>query len=414
MTTSYTAPTTPALLVEELAERLAGPGPAPEGDRWWGQSLAHGAAGTALVHIERAHTGHGTWSVARRWITHAASGEISAADTVGLLMGAPALAFVLTAVAQGDDSRYAEARQLMDHHVTELAHRRVDRAMARIRSGELPVFGEYDLFHGLTGIGAYLLHRDPGGAALERVLDYLVALSRPLRVDGETRPGWWVTHDPHKQVPSDAYGGHSNHGAAHGITGPLMLLAQAGRRGRWVDRHREALAAITGWLDAWRQEGPTGPWWPEHVTTAELRTGHPLQPGPARPSWCYGTPGIARAGQLAAIATGDTHRQRAFEDALDRCLADPVQTARLIDAGLCHGWAGVYQTVWRAARDASTPTLAAHLLDLGHALVQQVHLKGASENPGFLEGAAGTALALMTLTTDTAPISGWDACLLID
>ncbi len=58
---------------------------------------------------------------------------------------------------------------------------------------------------------------------------------------------------------------------------------------------------------------------------ADVRTGQPSQSCPARPSWCYGTPGIARAGQLAGIATGDAHRQHRYEEALVRCLDNPAQ-----------------------------------------------------------------------------------------
>lgn len=406
-------PADPARLVEELTARLAEPAPESGHEPWREHSLAHGAAGTALVHIERALTGHAPWKQAHRWIVRAASGEISASDTTGLYLGAPAVAFTLNAAARVWPARYAAALQTMDQHVAALAHRRVEAAAARIHRRELPGFGEYDVFYGLTGIGAYLLHRAPGSSALGRVLDYLVALTRPLRVDGETRPGWWVFHDPRKRLSARFADGHSNHGVAHGITGPLLLLAQAARRGISVDGHHDAIAAIGAWFDSWRQEGPAGPWWPEHVTVAEMRAGRPLQAAPARPSWCYGTPGIARAGQLAAIATGDLQRQRAFEDALAQCLADPAQTAQLTDVSLCHGWAGVYQTVWRAVQDAATPTLAAHLPRIARCLTQRVRL-GSEGSPGLLTGDAGTALALITAATDSAPTSGWDACLLID
>lgn len=179
-----------------------------------------------------------------------------------------------------------------------------------------------------------------------------------------------------------------------------------------MNGQREAITTISDWLDVWQQDGETGPWWPEHVTLAELRTGRTSQAGPARPSWCYGTPGIARAGQLAAITTDDPHRQRLFEDALHRCLTDQAQLDRLTDAGLCHGWAGVYQTAWHAARDAATPALSTTLPHLADALARNAD--SADAGAGLLEGDAGTALALITAAQNAAPTSGWDACLLID
>lgn len=100
---------------------------------------------------------------------------------------------------------------------------------------------------------------------------------------------------------------------------------------------------------------PAGPWWPERVTLAELRTGRSFQDGSARPSWCYRTPGLARAQQLAGLALRDLARQQAAEHALARCLSDPAQLARLIDLALFHGWAGLIATAWCAAADTRSP-----------------------------------------------------------
>jgi hypothetical protein len=239
-----------------------------------------------------------------------------------------------------------------------------------------------------------------------------VALTRPLHLDGQMLPGWWVGHDPHRRF-SDAYlGGHANLGMAHGITGPLAILSQAMRRGITVTGHGEAITTISTWLNSWRQDGESGPWWPQWISRADLHAGRPSQSGPGRPSWCYGTPGIARAGQLAAIATTDHRLQARYEDDLLRCLSDPAQRARITDAGLCHGAAGLYQTAWRAARDATSPALAASLPHLAAALAKHARAQAAI-GPGFLEGRAGTALALYTAAYDTTPTSEWDTCLLI-
>ncbi|GAB3715778.1 lanthionine synthetase C family protein [Nocardiopsis oceani] len=399
----------PGALADHFAANLATPVPAEE--PWQGQSLAQGAAGTALLHVERAHTGLGSWQQAHRWIRTATAHPVSAADTAGLYLGAPAIAFTLEAAARGD-GRYREPREALRTHVRELAHRRAESAMERIHRGDLATFAEYDTFYGLTGLGAHLLAYDARSDALERVLTYLVALTRPQTVDGRALPGWWVSHDPHRGHSAHFPGGHANLGTAHGITGVLALLSQAARRGATVDGHHEAIATIGTHLDTWRQDTEYGPWWPEHLTADTLDSGIPHQQGPGRPSWCYGTPGIARAGQLAAIATGDPARQSAFEDALSRCLSDSVQLGRITDTSLCHGWAGLYQTTWRAAQDAVTPALVSHLPNLARQLRRHAH--AAVDDAGFLEGGAGTALALMTVQTDRRPRSRWDSCLLID
>lgn len=408
---------TAAALAEDFAYALHAPTPPPPAGPWRAHSLASGAAGITLLHIERAHRGHTSWTHAHTWIRAATSGEISAADNTGLFLGAPATAYVLhTAAVHPSAPRYDTALTRLDSHINTLALRRVEAALARIRRGEPATFREYDLFYGLTGIGAYLLGRDPTGPALARILGYLTELTNPLSVGGRTVPGWWVGHDPHGR-PSPTFptgpAGHANLGAAHGITGPLLLLAQAARRGITVDGQVAAIATITSWLNRWRQDGPVGPWWPEHLTWTDIRRDVPAQRGPTRPSWCYGTPGIARAGQLAAIATGDTTRQRAYEDAFARCLADANQLARITDTGLCHGWAGLYQTAWRAARDATDDRITIHLPQLADVLLRHAH-PGAGSGTGFLDGDAGTALSLITAAYDTPPTSEWDACLLIN
>lgn len=406
-------PRTASAAVQEIARLLTTPDPLPAESGWRTQSLSQGAAGVALLHIERALAGEGSWHTAHTWVTATARDGVSAADDANLLFGAPALAFVLHAAGSDGTTRYGPARTGVDTHVTALAHRRVDLALARIDRGEMPAFREYDLLHGLTGIGAHLLQHAPGNDALGRVLTYLVYLTQPLQIDGETLPGWWVSHDPEGKEADAFPGGHGNFGIAHGIAGPLALLAQALRRGITVDGQDEALHAINMWLDIWRQHADSGPWWPQWITRDQLRTGRPGQLGPLRPSWCYGTPGLARAQQLAAIATQDIARQQMAEHALACCLSDRDQLNRITDNSLCHGWAGLYQTVWRAGRDACTPEITAHVPAIADRLIQQCRA-GLGEDIGLLEGNAGLALALHTAAHATTPVSEWDSCLLIN
>ncbi|GAB3450454.1 lanthionine synthetase C family protein [Actinophytocola sediminis] len=395
-----------AQVAETLAGALTTPNRGTDDNTGREQSLALGAAGIALVHIERALAGVGPWSTAHAWVSTATARGISAADDTGLYLGAPAISFILHAAEADHAHRYHHALSTVDSHVAALAHRRVDAATARARRGEATTIVEYDLVSGLTGIGQLLLRCAPGTDAVGRILDYLVHLTAP-RVDG--LPGWWVTRDPDMTLPTP--GGHANHGVAHGISGVLAFLGTALRSGVTVEGHREAIAAICAYLDHWRHDDERGSWWPEWITRDELATGTSRQRGPFRPSWCYGTPGIARAQQIAAIATGDTTRQRSAERAIVACLSDADQLAGITDIGLCHGWAGLYQTVWRAAQDALTPEIGHHLPHLAESLTS--HAAEAQDAPGLLAGIAGLALATRTAAHNSAPISGWDACLLI-
>ncbi|MEV4315150.1 lanthionine synthetase C family protein [Actinocrispum sp. NPDC049592] len=374
------------------------------------QSLANGAAGVALLHIERALAQPDRWGTAHAWLSAATSVDLHAGPGASLFFGVPALAFV-THTAAGDTGRYQRALTQLDVATERLTRARLAAAHARIDRGDLPALAEFDLIRGLTGLGVHHLRRAPRAEVTSAVLAYLVRLTEPLPGLGDELPGWWTEHGPTGQPPADYPGGHGNFGMAHGITGPLALLALALRRGVVVDGHRQAIARIFAWLDAWQHDHPVGPWWPRTITLAEARAGHCDQPGPLQPSWCYGTPGIARAQQLAAIATGDTARRRTAERALLGCVNDPGQLARIIDPSLCHGAAGLLHTVWRAAGDAATGEVSACLPHLARLLVER--LQTASRSVGLLEGSTSAALALHTAATGTAPPSGWDSCMLL-
>ncbi len=373
------------------------------------QSLAHGAVGTALLHIERAHNGSGTWSSAHTALSLATRGDLTSGTAASLYYGAPAVAFALHAAAQGT-GRYTRALNTLDVAVTALTRQRLEAAHRRIENEHRPHAAEFDIFYGLTGLGAHLLRRHGDGDVQREVLGYLVRLTHPLPGDPDRLPGWWSPAGPTHQGSTEFADGHGNFGMAHGITGPLALLSLAALSGITVAGQHEAVSRVLTWLDTWRQDGEKGPWWPQWITLAEHRTGRVRQAGPPpRPSWCYGTPGLARAQQLAARAMGDTTRQRAAERALLACLDDPAQLDRVTDGGLCHGAAGVLHTTHRVAHDALTSGFAERLPRLR----ARVHDQPPAREKGFLDGTTGTALALDADAAGGLPASGWDTCLLL-
>ncbi|WP_223839286.1 hypothetical protein [Nocardiopsis deserti] len=85
MNTTLTEATEIAGLV---ADRLATPeqGRALAGERWWPQSLAHGAVGVALLHIERARTGHGPWERVQRWLECAVAEGVDSSPSTHLVL----------------------------------------------------------------------------------------------------------------------------------------------------------------------------------------------------------------------------------------------------------------------------------------------------------------------------------------
>lgn len=391
-----------------LAELDLPPGDAAPG---WGQSLSTGAAGITLLHLENVHTAAGDWSVAHQWARAMIRDSVTAdPDTAALFRGVPAVAFTLHSARQ---PAYAEVLRALDEHIATITRHRLRQAHDRIDRGQLPRLREFDLMSGLTGLGVGLLYRDRHPELLRDVLAYLVRLTEPITTNGEHLPGWWSEDSPNGQPSNDWPGGHANLGIAHGVAGPLALLATASRRGISVTGQTAAISHIATWFDRWRNGSSYDAWWPGMISRAEWHDQALWQSGPQRPSWCYGTPGLARAQQLAAIALGEPTRQRAAEHALAGCISDERQLALLSDPSLCHGWAGLLQATRRTAADAIDDRLAEQLPALHARLTKHLHDNGQSTVPGLLEGAAGVLLALhATATSDL--VTRWDACLLLE
>ncbi|BCL14714.1 lanthionine synthetase C family protein [Micromonospora sagamiensis] len=354
-----------------------------------GQSLAEGAAGVALLHLET-----GNWPAAYAALRDATANGVSIAAGASLFYGAPALAFVLATTNQPG---LAGARAVAASGTATVTRRRLHAAHRRIDSRQQPHYAEYDLIRGLTGLGV-ALRRLGDHDLLRQVLDYLVRLTEPIN----GLPGWWCANGPDRNQPPPP-GGHANHGLAHGITGPLALLALTLRDGITVAGHTEAMTRICQWLDTWQQHTAGTTWWPQTLTLADLHHGTPAQQQPLRPSWCYGTPGIARAQQLAALALHDTTRQHLVEAAFTTCVNSPAQIRLLTDRSLCHGTAGLLATGRRIAADALSPIPLTPLTRLHQ------HTTPADDEPtGLLDGTAGCDLVAAATTT-----TSWDACLLL-
>ncbi|MFI5803348.1 lanthionine synthetase C family protein [Streptomyces sp. NPDC051561] len=410
---------------DAVADLLATPDTAPvprdttTGHR---QQLAYGPLGIALLHIERAASGRGSWQRVHDWMATATARPVTSGPDSHAFYGAPALAHTVACAANHLPGPYQRALDKLDTQLTADVTRRLDAAHRRIDAQLLPALSEFDCIRGLAGYGPHLLRRDPGSATVRAVLDYCVRLTEPLTDQGETLPGWWTAHGPSGRPDPGFPLGHGNTGVAHGIGGVLAFLALSARNGTVVDGHHDALRTVLAWLDRWQEPAGQVPMWPYWVTRAELRNDLLIPSSPRRPSWCYGTAGLARAQQLAAHVLGDTGRQTTAEEAFICALQDPAQMKATAGIGLCHGFAGLAHLAARTSHDAH-PSTAERLRAAIPPLLESVCLPDAApaetaralvqdeeSGPGFLNGAAGIALGLMSAAE--APRSAWDSCLL--
>ncbi|MGX1268073.1 hypothetical protein RKD18_001267 [Streptomyces phaeoluteigriseus] len=375
--------------------------------------LGTGLVGTALQEMVFARSS-GRWAEA-----HAAARAVTAQPLAGhptqasLYRGVPALAYALH---MADHPAYARTRAELTAETIAIVADRADAGHRRMDSGRLPRMAEYDLISGLTGLGAFLLRSDRD-KALERVLHYLVRLlTEPVTVAGHQLPGWWAADGPSGTTEDGAFSaGHANLGLAHGMPGPLALLALATRAGYTVDGQEKALDAGISVLTHWAQPqagGSTG--WPGPLGLDAFLRGPTPGTEPTRPSWCYGAPGIGRALQLAALTRHDHHARQKAERAVLDSITDPRQLAQLSDATVCHGWAGLLLTCDRIAADAKTADIACQLPKL-HAQLDTHRVRHQiPQDAGLLEGNAGVRLTLHAVRTPRPPALGWETCLLLN
>ncbi|MCC3771293.1 lanthionine synthetase LanC family protein [Streptomyces sp. UNOC14_S4] len=321
--------------------------------------LAAGGTGLALAYhqLDRCLPGRGWGGLAEGYLAAAAAGYELLGASTGLFGGAAGLAFAAGELGHGLPAVHARV-------VAEAA--RQARELGEL--GDSPAERAVDLVSGLTGTGVYLLRQRHDPAARTALRQVLTALSR----DGDA-PG---------------------SGVAHGLSGPLALLALALAEGVAVPGQREAVARYAATLTERCADDAWGPNW------AGAATGRPV-----RASWCRGSPGTARALWLAGTALGDEAPRDLAVRALKAVHRRPAAVRRVDgDPGLCHGLAGLLHITSRFAHDTGDPEFAAAAAGLAASSFP-------AGDPGFLDGAAGIVLALLAAATDTGP--AWDRVLLL-
>ncbi|MFG2149108.1 lanthionine synthetase C family protein [Streptomyces sp. NPDC048696] len=443
-------------LIESTVERVAAALAAP----WPGPQLAapvslEGGTGAALFLAELARRDPSRLPAVHDRIVPAAR-ALTGTASVGLSHGpAPVLAVVQSARI-GD--HYVRLRQTLTTH---LASEQLAR-LAAPSPGPGVGWSDYDVITGPTGTGRLLLaavtegdpvERAAAEPALSATLDRLVALARPVRVDGQPVPGWWVPNARQASAGDRRVfpRGDVNLGLAHGIAGPLALLTLSAEHGFTVTGQLDAVYAIAGWLAARADRDAFGPAWePRLGLDEELARARGEDSGPgAGPAdvspyaaafggaWCYGAVGIANALFRAGRLTGEGDWRRLALRSAHALVHRPDALAHLQGPTVCHGLAGFVQSLWRLGRLAGDAALLDHCAEIAEQVAElwdpaaafgYRHVApadrqrgweldqplGLEDNPGVLEGAAGVAAALLSVTAGTQgadPV--WDRVLLL-
>ncbi|WP_171170906.1 lanthionine synthetase C family protein [Streptomyces sp. I05A-00742] len=346
------------------------------------------------------------------------------AEGTGLYAGLGSAAFAAL-VAHRATGGYQKALDRFDEYHRIL----VRKALPRDTHEPVATNGEFETIRGLSGIGRHLLAR---GATCEpelrAVLTYLTTLATgTVTHEGHQVPRWWARAIPEKGRESDFPAGHLNLSLSHGVCGPLALLSLAWRGGFVVEGQREAIENIVSLLESWAVPEGDGLRWPFHLSLAQWAAGPAALDLPRqRPSWCYGAPGMTRAVQLAALALDRPDWHDLAHRSLLPLLTRPVATWGLEEAALCHGSSGALHLFGLLSEHIDDDRLRIVQDELAALTISHFHedhrfgFRAALTNaplgadvPGFLDGAAGIALALDAYAHGGRAHAGWDMALLV-
>jgi lantibiotic biosynthesis protein len=342
-------------------------------------SLADGDAGIALFTANAARRRGRSQTIATSVLSRAVDDIDDRWRTPGLYSGVVGTGWVMAHIC----NEFAGAGDLpfdeLDAQLLELCG-----------DGELEL--EADLIYGLVGIGVYVLERWPTPFAVDCIPLIIDRLAQARRADL---------------------------GLAHGMAGVIALLGAISRLDpEWrqriaplIERHVDELM---------RHRLP-----PNEVICAFPSA---IGGGPSRLAWCLGDASVASALLSAGIAF---NRKDWCDTAQDLALAAarrPPAMSGVVDAGLCHGAAGLAHVFNRLFQATGEGRLAGAARQwFRHALEMPEHPNGIAgfaawtytdasgwhwrADRGFLTGAAGIGLALLAAVGAQEP--AWDRVLLL-
>jgi lantibiotic modifying enzyme len=375
-------------------------------------SLAGGQAGLALFYTWLARTGRMPQADVFAW--QCLDQAIEAVSTQAM-----------NASFWGGFTGVAWAADLVDRLLDQDAEDRgeaVDDALLRLLSRPNLGPAPYDLVVGLTGLGVYALQRCPRRVAIECLRRVVERLHERARHD-EHGLYWWtppeeiLDQEARRQYPS----GRVDLGVAHGVAGAIALLGGICGAGVEQAMARPLLEGAVRWVLAHpvpTEAGPTFPIW----------VAPDFQPLPARCAWCYGDPGIAAALLVAARGVDDAGWEQAAVALACRAAERPAPQTGVVDAGFCHGAAGLahlYNRMYQATGEPKLGRAALYWLertldfyhlarDSGDSWVQGAWGMNQPEpwtGIDLVDGAAGVALVLLAATTSVEPT--WDRMFLV-
>jgi lantibiotic modifying enzyme len=370
-------------------------------------SLQGGAAGRALffAYLAQSLEDDHYADLAEQFLDRTTDLLASAELEWGLYRGLTGVAWVVDHIAGGRaDPELPDASSALDESW-------------RLRLAQRANAWQHDLIGGLAGQAVYALERLPSAIAADGlgiIVDRL-ADGAVLRSDGIS----WLTRPDALSPPTRAEHPHGYYdlGVAHGVPAVIAVLAAARAYGVRKAQAEALYEGAVHWLMAQRLDSTSPSAFPDSVRDGAT-------PAAARAAWCSGDPGVALTLFTAARAVGDPTLQREALRIARRAARRPTVGCGVVDAGLCHGAAGlahIYNRFWQASGEPIFAEAARRWIDdalawqqpgvgvAGFAAFSDSKLLGEADR-SLLTGVEGIGLALAAAVSDVEP--AWDRALM--
>ncbi|UCH93777.1 MAG: lanthionine synthetase C family protein [Candidatus Aminicenantes bacterium] len=273
----------------------------------------------------------------------------------------------------------------------------------------------YDFLHGAVGNGVYFLSRMANEKSKDYLKELIDELDKTSHKDEDGALKWLSTLNI-----EDGTKGY-NLSLSHGIASIIVFLGKVLETGIYNEKVSTLLNGAVQYLLKYRLDREKfSSNFPSWISESDPLTA-------SRLAWCYGDLGISIALWQAAQSVGNKDWEKiAAHVLLDSTARKDLKENTVMDAGLCHGAAGIMHIYNRAYHYTGIDTFkeltlywAEQTLNMatfedGYAGYKAWHTEkygGWVPEPGLLEGVTGIGLALISLISDIEP--KWDRSLFV-
>jgi lantibiotic modifying enzyme len=273
----------------------------------------------------------------------------------------------------------------------------------------------YDFLHGAVGNGVYFLSRMTNEKSKDYLKELIDQMDKLSHKDEDGARKWLSTLNFEEETKG------YNLSLSHGIASIIVFLGKVLETGIYNEKVSILLNGAVQYLLKYkldREKFLSN--FPSWISESDPLTA-------SRLAWCYGDLGIGTALWQAAQSAGNKDWEKIAVDVLlDSTARKDIKENTVLDAGLCHGAAGIVHIYNRAYHYTGIDTFkelalywAEHTLKFatfedgyaGYKAWRTEKYGGWTPEAGFLEGICGIGLAFISLISDIEP--KWDRALFI-